>query len=321
MTKDIKPLYYIFGDEDFLVEENIKSIKASALTKGCESMNLYTGESKSLSADDMVAEAQTLPAFSAMRVVIVKNADKLGKDKEAIFAEYAKDPSPTTALIFTAPTWKVTKTSALYKAIEKNGKILNCRSLKGAELTKWITQNALKDGKNISSDASQRLAYITDGRLREVKKELEKIICFVGDKDTIDVEDVESAGMDVKEDNIFDLSDALGQKDLKEATRVLKKLANEPPVSVLSAIIRQFRILLQIKSLVNKGVNSNSIAGTVRVSPYHVNSYMNRAKMFSLNELKLVFKKLLETDGALKSSSLPRDLILSELVIGLCHKR
>lgn len=321
MAKVIKPLYYIYGDEDFLVEEHVKSLKASALTKGSESMNLYTVDSKGVNADDMVAEAQTLPAFSQYRVIIIKDADKLNKESEKIFAEYAKNPSPSTALIFMASTWKISKASALYKSIDKNGQIINCYPLRDRELSEWITKEASKDKKTISMDASTRLAFITDGRLREVKKELEKIICFVGDKETIEISDVEDAGMDVKEDNIFDLSDALGRKDLKEATRVLRKLSNEPPVTVLGAITRQFRMLLQIKSLLNKGVNSQSIAGTLRVSPKHINNYISRSKMFSLNELKNVFKKLLETDKSLKSSGMPRGIILSELVIGLCSKR
>ncbi len=320
MAKELKPLYYIFGDEDFLVEEHVRSIKSSALTSGSESMNLHIAESKSVDANHMVAEAQTMPAFSPYRVVIIKDSDKLNKESEKIFAEYAKNPSPSTVLIFTASTWKVGKTGALYKAIDKNGQILNCYPLRDRELAQWISKVAAKDGKKISPDASSKLAYITDGRLREVKKELEKIICFVGDKETIETSDVEAAGMDVKEDNIFDLSDALGRKDLTEATRVLEKLSGEQPVMVLGAITRQFRMLLQIKSLLNKGVNPQSIAGTLRVSPKFINSYIARSKMFSLNELKNVFKKLLDTDKSIKSSTLPRGLILSELVIGLCVK-
>ncbi len=317
----ISPLYYIYGEEDYLVEKNLEDIKSKAVTKGFESMNYHVYGGKGIDPYEIISTAMTLPAFSEKRLVVVKDMDTVPAAKEKVFEEYVKNPSPSTCLVFTASTWKINKSSAIFKSITKAGCVKVHYLLKENALISWIKKKAAEDGKTISDHVARQLTQVAGSRLRDVCGELEKIILFVGNSTVIEAKDVEASSIDVKEETIFALSDAMGKKDVKEAYRILGKLSGEAPVMVLGAVIRQFRILFKIKSALANGTSAAKLSSLLKLQPRHMEGYLARSRRFTEGELGEALRKLLTADTCLKTGRLPRTLVLPGLIVDLCMGR
>src|SRR3989304_9170043 len=96
----LKPVYYFFGTDDYLMEDAFEKIKKEALTGGFASMNYHVYEGKTLDAGEVVSTASTMPAFAEWRLILVEGAGPLKAAPEKKLIGYVKAPSPTTCLVF-----------------------------------------------------------------------------------------------------------------------------------------------------------------------------------------------------------------------------
>lgn len=322
---------YFYGAEDLLLEEAVNAIKAKALSGGLESFNLQVFDRATLDASKIVAAAQTLPAFSEKRVVIVKDAEAIkSKDEEGvkskneeIFCEYLKNPSPGTCLIFISGKEKLDKPksgkeSGFMQAVRERGVIRAFNTLNEGELRAWIKKTALSMGKSVTPDATQKLMEFSSGKLRELKAELEKIALFAGEKPEIDANDVDAAGLDCKEEDAFALAKALGEKNLPKAMKMYEKVSAEEPVKILGALSWHMRALFKVKLLSEKRVSFKEISDATRLFGDRLAKYLEMSKSFSVPELASAIRKLQATDTGLKTGQLPQGVLLSKLIIELC---
>ncbi len=318
VTEEIKPLYYFYGAEDLLVEEAAASLKKKVLTGVLDTLNSNTYYGASLDPASLMSEALTLPAMAPMRFILVKEAESLKAAELKALVAYIEDPSPTTCLVFTANTKKVDERSAFIKAMKAGGVLRRFNASSVRDIKTFIEREAARSGKKITSAASERLAAISGKSLRDIRGELTKIILFTGDKGEIGVEEVERAGVDVKEETVFGLCDAITARDLSTAMKILGKLSSEPAPMVLGAIARQFRALLSLKSLQRSGVPRAKFAPMAGVAPFLLDGYLKSTARFTEAELRTAFTKLREADLSVKSSGIPGGLVVTRLVIDLC---
>lgn len=316
--KDIKPVLFIYGTEDYLVDEEVEAVKRGCLTEGFEELNLHVYEAKGLDVDAALVTAGTLPAFSARRVVVIRGAESLKAADAKKLAGYAEDPSPTTCLVLVAGTGKVNRNTALFKLLSSRGAVRCLGRLKDRELLVWIRKEAKRQGKDITESAARRLLAIAGTRLRDLKGELDKIILYAWDSDRIDDSDVDGVGLDCREETIFGLSDAIGVRDLKEAMRIYAKVSGEPPLVILGAMARQVRMLLKLKSLVRRKVPAATLPARLGIRQWLLDGYMRRSRLFTEEELKHAVRKLSEADISLKTGRIPRDLVVTGLILDLC---
>ena len=121
-----------------------------------------------------------------------------------------------------------------------------------------------------------------------------------------------------KEQLLFKLVDALGNKNKKLALKLisdqLNLQANE--LYLLSMLIRQFKILLQIKDLqqTNPQINQSQLASTLKLHPFVTSKGINQAKNFSLEKLKEIYQLLVETDIKIKTSASKPKLLFDLLI-------
>lgn len=318
MVMALKPVYYLYGDEDYLMEELVSQIKAEALTGGFASMNYNAYEGKTVDASDAVAAASTMPAFSDRRVVIIKGAEALKKAQDGVFADYVKKPSETTTLIFVADTSKPDKTSELFKTASEKGYVKSMNRLSGGELAAWVKKEAKRQGKGITEGAARRLVELSAGRLRDIKGELDKIILFAGDKPEVDESDVAEAGIDLREESIFVLSDAIAARDIKKALKVYERVSGEDPLKVVGAIARQIRTILKVKVLLRKGTQAAKLASLLGIYPKYIDDYVKGSRRFTEQELKAALERLRRSDLQMKTGALPQGLIVPSLIMDLC---
>ncbi len=322
MDKKIPPVYYFYGDEDLLIEEAVTAIKRKYLSAGFESMNLHVYEGNSLDVVEAVGVANTMPAFSEMRVVVIAGAESMKAAEQKAMLAYVKEPSPSTALIFFARTYKVNKTAALFKYINSKRWAKLFKELSGDEAARWAENYAAQSDKRLSGTAAKRLIGITGTRLRDLRAELDKLVSYVGAADIIEERDVEQSALQIKDDNSFDLADAMAARKLGAALALLKALSGEEPLMVIGALGWHFRQLLRVKSLsadAGGGLDPYKLSARLRVSGARVRRYLAGCRNYSEAELLTVIKRLGAADTAIKTGQLPGDMALLRLVMDTCR--
>lgn len=156
----------------------------------------------------------------------------------------------------------VDKRLSLYKAVDKNGMIIDCQVPKGdsrnekeaRERVLLERMNAVlsKNGKTIEKTAYHAMFEMTGFDLRTFLNNLEKLISYTGQRKKITVEDVESVLKRTKLDPIYQLTNAVSDRNLPDSLFYLNSLlASEiHPLQALSAIINQFRKIICIKGFI-----------------------------------------------------------------------
>jgi DNA polymerase-3 subunit delta len=153
----------------------------------------------------------------------------------------------------------VDKRRGLFKAIKNQGMVIDCAVPKGDRradrmaqedvLLEKMTEILKPDKKEMDKGAYLALVDMTGFDLRTFCGSLEKLINYVGKRNTITVEDVESVLKRTKKDPIYDLTNAIADRHTEKSLFFLSSLlaAEFHPLQVLTAIVNQIRRLILAK--------------------------------------------------------------------------
>ncbi len=317
---EIAPLYYFHGDEPYLIERGVKRLLDHAVSPDSRDFNLDIFYGKECKGDEIAAAAQTLPMFAERRVVLVKRSGELSAAALDMLAEYVADPSPSTCLIFEGE--KIDQRRKFFMEIKKNGHLVECKRPYENQLGSFIREEAAACGKKMEPAAVEMLVYLVGNNLQELAAEVEKVATYVGAREIIKGADIREIVSDTKVDSIFELTDALGGKDLAKALRNLNTILRdgEAPLMVLAMLTRHFRQLWKVKELCDKGVPSQEIGKAAGITPDFLKGIMEQARNYRRAEFKAVFERLYETDWALKTSGGKPVSLMECLVMDICGK-
>jgi DNA polymerase-3 subunit delta len=163
------------------------------------------------------------------------------------------------------------------------------------------------------------LATYVGANLRQLDNELEKLSLYVGQR-PITVEDVNLMVSDASEAMVWNLTDALSQRNPAKAMQSLQALrrGDAHPIYLLTMIARQYRVILKVKEAMrtNAGANEFDLSKVVRESPYPVKKAMQQAGSYSFSELIELMDRLVVADNAMKTGADAEteiDLLIAEL--------
>jgi DNA polymerase-3 subunit delta len=158
----------------------------------------------------------------------------------------------------------VDKRRSLYKTIKDRGVVIDCAVPKGNRhadkmaqedvLLQKMTEILKTNHKEMDKGAYLALTDMTGFDLRTFCGSLEKLIDYVGERKTITGEDVESVLKRTKKDPIYDLTNAIADREIDKALFFLKALleAEFHPLQILAAITNQLRKLMLAKDFAKK---------------------------------------------------------------------
>src|SRR4030042_3568345 len=226
---DICPVYFLYGPEDYLIEEEIQLLLNQTLSQKEQGFNFHLFNGEEHNSQEIIQTAQTLPMFSQYRFVQVREADHMVEEKVRALMEYIKEPSPSTCLVLYGQTiglWKKHR-----KEIEKVGQVREYPRLRGKALASWVRKKMQEKGKPLSEGAAEYLIEIVGDHLYDIDNAMEKVFLSAGDKQRIDLSNVEEMISDVKISTVFDLTDAIGHQNLEKALGILEKAMESGAIS------------------------------------------------------------------------------------------
>lgn len=316
----IAPLYFFYGEETYLAERAVKRVMERVTPPDFRDFNLDVFYGDATRGEQIVAASQTLPMFADRRMVLVKRADALPAASLDALAEYAADPSPGTCLLLVGGE-KIDQRKKFFATLKKADALVEFRRPYENQLPAFVREEASAHGKRIASEAAELLVYFIGNNLQEIVSQVEKVAMYVGRRDAITVDDVRAIVTDVKADSVFDLANALGDKNHGKAIRNLHTLMRdgEAPLMILAMISRHFRLLWKVLELVEKKTPSQDIPKLAGVTPFFISGFVAQSKKYNRHEMKEVFEKLLETDLQLKSSKIKGSFLLERLITEICR--
>jgi len=326
-----KPVVYIFhGDDEFAIGEALKVIETQMGDPSTAEMNTTILDGRSLKLDELVRATLAMPFLAERRLVVV--SDPLGslksnKDRDR-FKDILENVPPTTALVIQnskplvdARGRRKGNVHWLEKWAQKQeGKVfLREFSLpKGPQMANWIRSQAKERGGEFSHPAAALLGAYVGEDPRLATQEIEKLLAYINYQRPVEPDDVEYLVAYAGETSVFDMVDALGTRNGREAQRLLHLLLEQDePLRLFGMVVRQFRLLLLTRELLDAGYRDTDIASAIKSPPFVVRKLMGQVGNFSLPQLEAIYHKLLDIDEAIKTGQTDGDVALDTLVAAL----
>ena len=326
-----KPAVYILhGDDEFGITEFIHILEQKIGEPSTAEMNTTRLDGKSTSLNTLVTAAHAMPFLAERRLVILD--DPLGNLKSAAnrerFTTVLENSPITTALVVIIPRLLTDKSDRddrpkhwLLKWVSTQGSRVYARSFKlpeGSQMARWIQTRAVEMGGNISFQAAGLLGSYVQDNPRLAAQEISKLLAYVNYRRTIDIDDVEQLTPDSAEGNVFHMVDAIGNRNGQLALRTLHRLLeNNDPLSLFGMIIRQFRLLIQVKEMLDAGYREADIAKPLNTYPFVVRKLASQSRNFSLQNLESIYHKLLDIDEAIKTGRTDVEVALDTCIVAL----
>lgn len=315
----IPRVLYLFGDEPYLIERGIEGLRTKIIPAHLQEFNRDVYSAGEVPASRIVDAARTVPMLNPWRFILVKEADRFAPGDIDQFLPYIEEPSPSTCLVLWGDTggpWK-----QFFPKIRAVGAVIQIKSFFAGKLIGWIKREAQACGKGMTREAAEYLKDMVGNRLRDLHNEIEKTVAYVGEKPVIELEDVEGVVSEVRTRTIFELTDAIGTRNSLEALRILRRMlqAGEAHLKILSMIVRQFRLIWRAQYLVSRGVEKEELGRRLKLHHFYLESILEQTANFNEDNLREGFRRFLQTDLAMKTTTLSKELLLEKMVVDLCH--
>jgi DNA polymerase-3 subunit delta len=317
-------MFYIFhGEDDLSKIDRLESLLSRHDDMAVLDLNT-TRFSGQVPITSLRQAAETVPFLSPIRIVIVDNLFSTNPGKEYIkeLEDFLpKLPGSARLIFLESQTLRKTHPIIILAEQSDQGRVLNFPLPEGGQLIRWIQQQAKKDGGEISPRAAHLLGSLVGNNLRILENELQKLVAYkeYSSTKTIEADDIVSLSPYIAEASIFELVDALGNRNERMASVLYQRKLDEgaDPFYLFSMFVRQFRLLIQVKELANEDYAPHAISQEIGIHDFVAGKLNKQARGFNLEELEQIYRHLLEIDVAVKMGEADIRTVLDLLVAQL----
>jgi DNA polymerase-3 subunit delta len=149
-----------------------------------------------------------------------------------------------------------------------------------------------------------------------IESQLEKIFIYQKDKKEITTESIQRVSSFLKQFTIFDLQNAIGERDKAKALQVAYNLLDNgiEPVFIVVMLNKYFTGLAKIPELKSKNIPDQQAARIVGTHPYYYKDYVAARTRFSDSQLFEVFRALLKADISIKTTTSDDKTVITILI-------
>lgn len=322
---EVKPLYGLTGEDIYRKLRLLGELKESILSVDGDPLNYEYFLGDEANAATILDAARTaawgLFSISAQkselinRLVVVDQAENIPLNDWKLMREYLSDPEPGTCLVFLVNRKEKGWTPRKYFPKKY---LRDFSPLKGKGLLSWARDEARRKSISIQNDILDEIIIAVEGDPGSIAGSLEKLYLYNGAGGEVTSDDVMEIIGTGQKYNIFDLTGLVVMKKTNSALALLNKLLDqgEAPLKILALMIRAFRQLwLGIDSWQNNG--DRRAAYQAAGVPVYQYDFINQIQRLKPSDIPDIYRRLVDTDGALKGGEKLHSLALERLVIEL----
>jgi len=222
-----------------------------------------------------------------------------------------------------APYEKLDARKKLVKTLKKQATIIEINQVSEKETQSYV-QAALDEKQiRIDADALQELLNRTDGQLGLMMDQLPKLMIYAAQTQRIELSAVQALVTKSLTQNVFDLVNDVLRYQTKSAVELYHDLvtAQEAPLKINAILLGQFRLLLQVKILVQAGYSQGSLASTLKIHPYRIKLAMQMVQHFEQPALRAAYLGLLQSEVQMKTTQRDPELLFELFMVQFVNER
>ncbi len=349
-TPALRPGYVLLGDETFLYLRCRAGVLSTLAPPESRDFCLYDLDLAETSIFDILDLAQTPSLMAPFQVFFIRNLKTLygrGSKKEEFAAidAYFRSPNPQAVLLFVADHLRIPtdlrkmdmQDKDRYERIRETlgdwCGLVELARVDGADAVRFITAAAQARSIQFDPDAARELVDALGADMMLVSSEFEKLALYVtapqvlrSKEPRITLGDVETMVLAAKQRSLYELTDAISQRDRPRALLLLHGLLNasdggeDAAIGHLYMLARTFRQMLVIHE---KGVRDSRAIWNVlwqgfRMPPFAAEDLIRQARRYkSRSALTRALRLVARADLELRSSPANKLLVLERLILAL----
>jgi DNA polymerase III subunit delta len=329
-------LYVLYGLDQFRAGEELRRIREGLDRDGNLAHNTVRLEGRGLSPADLRAACHVASFFAEDRLVIVeglmarisgRGRGRRGRpsggeggssDADQFVEVLANLPETTTVVLLdeNAPAGVLT-------ALGDAAVVRQFTIQKSPEVRTWAVERAKSLGARFAPGALDRLVSMFDGHhLGEIASEIDKLSTYANGRavETSDVDELVSGAVQYQ---TWDLTDAVIEGRTDRALAVLRRMnaKDQPPQMLSFMLVRQYRQLLLAQALLRDGLGQSQVGAHLGLAPgsFPLRKITDQASRYPADRLEAAYRRLLESDIAVKTGVLEADTALEMLVVSLAE--
>lgn len=312
------PLILIAGEEEFLVADWMRKIKDDLVDPGLADFNFNLFYGSNLDIGELLGLAQTFPLLTERRVIMVREAELIpAKDLEKLIP-YIDSPLSSTCLVFFAS--KVDMRKGFFIRFKEKGRVISCQKLYENQIAPWIRGQFKAVSLEAEENAVLFLKTEIGPDLLKLSIEIEKLKAYAGERKKIGFEDCEALIRGNRHYSLFDLVNAVGNKNQSLALTLLSNMIDEgeQPLVMLAMLVRNFRNLMRLGEFKKAGFSRMEISKKLGIPEFYLSETYKHFTNYSSEELRKAFSLCLEADLQLKSNVRSPERTMEALILDLC---
>lgn len=278
--------------------------------------------------EDVRDAAYMIPMFGDRRLVLVINAQdwvKGARNRDAIIKLLDGLPSSTALVLqlnlemergnwkdFAPAHWlrKWVKDQPAGTVFQKECSLPGIGQMPGL-----IMKEATEKKGAFSPEAAQELTRAIGNDTLLASMEIDKLLMYVDYQRPVTADDVRLLTPDVAPISVFDMVDAIGERNIPKAAQLLHRLLEtEMPIPLFGMIIRQFRLLILAREVLDQGGRKPQIEKNLKVHPFVAEKLQKQAALFDMHQLKEIYHRLLTTDEYMKTGQMDPKIAMEMFV-------
>lgn len=296
LIRGVEPAYLIAGDDSHLKEKSLNLLKKLAGEDMTE-FNLSFVDGDKTSVDQIIDLFSQVPFMSDRRVTIVKewNPNLSDGDAKRLKAEFLKATDSVLVFYYTGTP---------NTSVKKIATFVDCAKLDKNEVGDFIEKECRKQNYTITSSAVAKLVTFTACNLAKSQNELKKLFAYCEETRAIDEDAVSSVVCKDMDFVIFSLSNAVAQRNSKDAYEILEdaKGDNGKNLGMLTTLTTQFRRMLHVA--LNKNMNRKEVSEYLGITDFAISKTLTLASKFNTTRIKNIVDRLEELEYEFKSGKI-----------------
>jgi len=317
-------IYFLFGNDEFAITRKLRDFESDFTDPTSAGMNTARLDARTMNDTDLNNAVNAMPFLAKRRLVLIENPSTKYNNAAArkSFIDFiAKVPDTTRLVLYESVEPREAEKHWLNKWAEKNDKLIQTRAYmlpRLKEMAGWIINETRNQSGQIEPRAAEMLKDMVGVDTRQAGMEIAKLLAYVNWARPVTGQDVEAVCIVTSQQSVFDFVDALSNGNGKSAQHLLHRLLEtEDLFSLWGMVVRQFRLLIQAREILDGRGNKDDVARALGVHPFVAEKTTGQAARFSIESLESIYRKLLKIDEGVKTSQLTLDLALDTLVVEL----
>jgi len=302
-------IIFLYGKDTYRSNEYLhKMTEKFRVERDPQGLNLTQLDCET-SKENILQNVLASPFLAEKRMVVLKGllSSKQKDVQEALLTRIEEKTLPNDVILIISESIEKPKTKAakaLFERLLKEQFVQHFEELTGPKLSGWILATVKERGGEMDRDAANVLANAVGSDMWKLSGILDQLIAYT-DGRKMTVQDVYLFVDEKVDDNIFNLVDAIVQKNTKHVFQMIQEQyrAGNDAGYIFAMIVRQYRILLQLRDLYDRGedLQSSSLAKELGLHPFVIKKSLPMVKRYSKEELTKIHDDLLVLDTSTKT--------------------